>query len=228
MRIVILAGGEGTRMQPWTTFVPKCLLPISGKAVSRHIVEKLCQEGYKDIVLCINKQFQQQFQHEFRDVDIEFSVTDRPMGTAGEVYYALKNFPTTDDFMVVYADDLTVLNHKKMWKVHKTNNAFATIAVTKNVPLDVGIVKTEKDSIVNFKEKPLIKDLGLEDTYVWIGTAIFDTTLQSLFQPEKDIAKDILPSLITQGLKIGAFVSDSLWLDIGTLSHYKRALGVFE
>ena len=228
MRIVILAGGEGARMQPWTTFVPKCLLPVSGKAVSRYIVEKLCQEGYKDIILCINKQFQQQFQHEFRDVDIEFSVTDRPMGTAGEVYYALKKYPTDKEFMVVYADDLTALDHKKMWEGHTSNNAVATVAVTCNVPLDVGIVKTEKDSVVNFKEKPLIKDLGLEDAHVWIGTAIFDTTLQSLFKPGKDIAKDILPSLITHGLKVGAFISDSLWLDIGTLSHYKRALGVFE
>ena len=228
MRTIILAGGEGTRMKPWTQFIPKCLLPVNGKPVSRYIIEKLWQEGHKDIVLCINKQVQQQFQHEFRDMDIEFSITDRPMGTAGEVYYALKKFPTNDDFMVIYADDLTTLDHKKMWETHTHNNAIATVAVTKNVPLDVGIVKIERDYAVAFKEKPLIKDLGLADGYVWVGTAVFDSTIQSLFQPKKDIAKDILPSLITDGLKVGAFISDSLWLDIGTLSHYKRALGVFK
>ena len=227
MRIIILAGGKGERMEPWTQFIPKCLLPVNGKAVSRHITEKLWQEGYKEIVLCINKQFQQQFQHEFRDMDIGFSITDRPMGTAGEIYYALKKYPNDDDFMVIYADDLTALDHKKMWEAHTRNNAISTIAVTKNVPLDVGIVKTERGYVVDFKEKPLIKDLGLEDSYVWIGTAIFDPSLQSLFQPKKDIAKDILPSLIKDA-KVHAFISDSLWLDIGTLSHYKRALGVFE
>ena len=225
MQIIILAGGAGTRMDPWTQLIPKCLLPVNGKPVSRHIVKKLWQEGYKDIVLCINKQFQQQFQHEFRDVDIEFSITDRPMGTAGEVYYALKNYPTDKEFMVIYADDLTALDHKKMWEAHTRNNAVATIAVTKNVPLDVGIVKIERRHVVDFKEKPLIKDL-LEDSYVWVGTAIFDSTLQSLFQPKKDIARDIFPPLI-KDVKVHAFSSDSLWLDIGTLSHYRRALGVF-
>lgn len=228
MQIIILAGGRGTRMQPWTQIIPKCLLPVNGKPVSRHIIERLWQEGYKEIILCINKQFQQQFQHEFRDMGIEFSITESPKGTAGEVYYALKKYPANGSFMVIYADDLTVLDHKKMWEVHTRNNAVATIAVTNNVPLDVGIVQIERDQVVDFKEKPLIKDLGLEDSYVWIGTAIFDTTLQPLFRPEKDIAKDILPPLITHGLKVGTFISDSLWLDIGTLSHYKRALGVFE
>ena len=227
MRVIILAGGKGTRMEPWTQFIPKCLLPIGGKPVSRYIVENLWQEGYKDIVLCFNKQFQQYFQHEFRDMDIEFSITDRPKGTAGEVYHALKHYPTDNDFMVVYADDLTALDHKKMCEAHTRNNAVATIAVTKNVPLDVGIVKIERRHVVDFKEKPLIKDL-LEDSYVWVGTAIFDSTLQSLFQPKKDIAKDIFLALIMHGLKVGAFISDSLWLDIGTLSHYKRALGMFE
>jgi len=160
-------------------------------------------------------------------MDIKFSITDTPMGTAGEVYHALMNYPPDDSFMVVYADDLTALDHKKMWAAHTNNDAVATIAVTKNVPLDVGIVKTERGRAVAFKEKPLIKDLGLEDGYVWVGTAIFDTTSQSLFQPEKDIARDILPSLIAHGLKVGAYVSSSSWLDIGTLSHYKRALEVF-
>ena len=228
MRTIVLAGGEGARMQPWTQFVPKCLLPVNGKAVSRHIVDKLWEEGYKNIVLCINQEFQQHFRHEFRDVDIEFSVTDTPMGTAGEVFHALKHFPIGDDFMVVYADDLTVLDHNEMQEVHKTNNAAATIAVTKNVPLDVGIAKLEGGYVADFKEKPVIKDLGLKNSYVWVGTAIFDVSLQSFFQPGKDIARDIFPSLIARGLKICPFISNSLWLDIGTLSHYRRALGVFE
>ena len=228
MKVIVLAGGKGTRMDPWTQFIPKCLLSINGKPVSRHIVEKLWKGGNKNIVLCFNRQFRQHFRHEFRDMDIEFSITDRPMGTAGEVYHALKNFPTTDDFMVVYADDLTALDYNNMLGEHIVNNAIATIAVTNNVPIDVGIVKTERGHAVDFKEKPLIKDLGLEDSYVWIGTAIFNSSLQPLFQPGKDIAKGVLSSLITDGSKVGVFVSDSLWLDIGTLSHYKRALGVFE
>lgn len=228
MRTIILAGGEGTRMQPWTRFVPKCLLPVNGKAVSRYIVEKLWEEGYKDIVLCINRRFRQHFRHEFRDMDIKLSVTNIPMGTAAEVSQALEYFPITDDFMVVYADDLTALRHTEMEKVHKTTHAAATIAVTQNVPLDVGIVKSEGGHVLDFKEKPLISDLGLKNSYVWVGTAIFDKSLQSRFQQGKDIAKDILPSLIRDGLKVSAFVSNSLWLDIGTLSHYKRALGEFE
>jgi len=68
MKIYILAGGEGSRMQPWTSIFPKCLLPVGGKPVSRIIVERLIDEGFTEIILCINRIFEREFKHEYRDI----------------------------------------------------------------------------------------------------------------------------------------------------------------
>jgi len=231
MKVLVLAGGEGSRMQPWTSIIPKCLLPVGGRPVSRIIVERLIDEGFTEIILCINRMFEREFKHEYRDIeDIKFSITDTPQGTAGEVYYGLQNFPLRDEedtFCVVYADDLTEIDYVSMLTRHYEEENDITIAVTPNVPLDVGVVEIEDGNIIGFKEKPLISELKM-NTYVWTGVVYFKSTLTSLFSPGKDIAKDIFPEALNKKLKIEAFISDNPWWDIGQLSHYRRVKEVFK
>ena len=229
MKIYILAGGEGTRMQPWTQLVPKCLLPVGGIPVSRIIIDRLLDKGFNDIVLCINKPFEKEFRHEFRDIeDIKFSITEAPVGTAGEVYNALKNYPSdASGFGVIYSDDLTEIDYKLMMAEHYESEKPATIAVTANLPLDIGIVNIEDNEIIDFKEKPLISDLK-PDTYVWTGVAFFKPDIKTFFAPQKDIAKNIFKEMLTEGLKIGFFMSYNPWWDIGQLQHYKKVKEIFE
>lgn len=228
IRFFVLAGGEGSRMQPWTQLIPKCLLPVGGTPVSRLITDRLLNQGFEDIVLCINKRFEKEFQHEFRDVDIKFSTTDSPQGTAGEVYYGLKNYPpNASGFGVVYSDDITEIDYKLMLKEHYESENHATIAVTANLPLDIGVVNIEDNKVVDFKEKPFISDLK-SDTYVWTGVAFFKLTVHPFFVPSRDIAKDIFPKMFKNEWKIGAFISHEPWWDIGQLQHYKSAREVFE
>jgi len=231
MKVLVLAGGEGSRMQPWTSIIPKCLLPVGGQPVSRIIVERLIDEGFTEIILCINRIFEREFKHEYRDIeDIKFSITDTPQGTAGEVYYGLQNYPLNnkeENFGVIYADDLTEIDYVSMLTQHHEEENDITIAVTSNVPLDVGVVEIEGGNIIGFKEKPLISELKM-NTYVWTGVAYFKSALTPLFSPGKDIAKDIFPEALNKNLKIGTFISDKPWWDIGQLSHYRRVKEVFK
>jgi len=167
MKVFILAGGYGTRLFPFTELIPKCLLPIKGKPVVRYIIENLISQGFKDIVLCINKKFSELFLHEFRDLDIEFSISEKPLGTAGEIFIAKKFID--DKFMVIYGDDLTFLDYSKLLEFHNVHkDAIASIVATSNVPLEFGVIIEEDDKVKIFKEKP---NLGL---LIWTGTAIFE------------------------------------------------------
>lgn len=231
MKAYVLAGGEGTRMQPWTNIIPKCLLPVNGIPVSRIIVERLIDEGISEVILCINKIFEREFRHEFRDCgDIKFSITDNPQGTAGEVHYGLQNYPPRDEeetFCVIYADDLTEIDYSSLLVQHYEDENDITIAVTSNVPLDVGIVEIEDKDVTEFKEKPQISNLKT-NSYVWTGVAYFKSALIPFFSPGRDIAKDIFTEVLEKKLKIGVFISNKPWWDIGQLSHYKTVKEEFE
>ncbi|MHC1635498.1 MAG: nucleotidyltransferase family protein [Candidatus Methanospirareceae archaeon] len=221
MKVLVLAGGEGTRLAPYTTYIPKPLFPIGGKPVSRIIIERLIEFGLENIVLCINKRFEKQFRHEFRDLKLHFSVTPSPQGTAGEVY-AARDLIDTANFMVVYSDDLTEIDYKAFIEFHKLKQADATLCVTRNVPLEVGVVDIDEEGrVLAFREKPSM------NIPVWTGTAIFRREALKYFGEGLDIAKNVFPRMLEDGKRVYAYEIEALWLDIGSISHYKRALEVF-
>ncbi len=221
MKVFILTGGEGSRLAPFTSILPKALFPIGGFPVSRIMVERLISFGLKDIVLCLNQQYEELFRHEFRDLDIQYSVSPSPQGSAGEVYYARQFID--DDFLVVYSDDLTAIDYDAFIKFHDEHKSDATLCVTKEMPLDVGVVEiNEERELLAFREKPQI------NIPVWTGNAIFKRELITYFKPDEDIARDVFPILYGYEKKLYCYETDSLWLDIGTISHYRRAKETFE
>jgi len=226
MRAYLLAGGHATRLQPYSDVIPKCLLPVGGEPISRIIVRRLIDEGFEDVVLCVNERFEAEFRHEFRDLDVKFSVTPEPMGTAGEVHAALQKYPADDAFLIVYGDDLTRISYKRLAEHHDKSGADATIAVTTNVPLEVGVVRLKNGYVRSFVEKPSIREI-CPTAYVWIGTAVFEPSTIELFAPHRDIAKDIFPEMMRRGMKIAAYVTEELWVDCGNIFHYKRAKEIF-
>src|ERR1700690_1052023 len=90
-RLLILAGGKGERLFPFSSVIPKCLIPVAGKPCVRWIVEDALQQGFDDIVLCINKKDEANFKHEFRDLDVIFSVNCEATGTVDELLGAKGN-----------------------------------------------------------------------------------------------------------------------------------------
>jgi mannose-1-phosphate guanylyltransferase/phosphomannomutase len=221
MKAFIIAAGEGTRLWPLTTILPKALLPVGNKPISRYIVERLARQGFKDIVFCINKNFEGMFKDYFEDgnrfgVKIEYSVSDSPLGTAGEVLNARSQID--GPFLVYYGDELTNIDLKAMVEAHMENRPMVTLAVVRGIPIEVGVIELDdKGMVKSFLEKPPL------DKPSWAGIAVMESRILDFIEQGDDFAKDVFPRLLKNGEKLMAYVSDARWLDIGTLTHWKLA-----
>ena len=218
MMVFILAGGYGTRFHPYSELIPKCLVPIQGTPISRLLVLRLLAQGFKvtDIVVCINKWAEPLFRHEFRDLPVFFNVTEQPLGTAGELLSAK---PLVDGtFILQYGDDLTRIDYKGLVDFHKAKEADVTLAVTKKVPLEVGVVEvTWGEKITAFREKPFL------GRHAWAAVSVFEPIVLEYCGIGKDLAKDVIPKMLEDKRRVYAYEIDSVWLDVGSIGHYRLA-----
>jgi len=222
MKAIILAAGEGTRMQPWTTILSKGLLPVRGVPVTRIIAERLLDAGITDIYLSITKNFLRHYMHEFRDLpEVRLSVSERALGTVGNTVSVLRDYLITDEFLLYYGDELTNININELLIFHALKeDSAATLALVSGMPLDIGIVELENERITKVKEKPPFPLL------TWTGIAVISKKLNELLLNKNfyDFSYDVFPWLIENNYKLyGKVFRDAIWLDIGTLSHYRRA-----
>jgi len=217
MKVVIPAGGEGSRLFPYTNVIPKALLPIDGKPVIWWIVQRLKSQGFEDIIICVNQEYTKNFAHELRDYPSKILIiqNNAPLGSAGEILGAKKEI--TDTFLLHYSDELTPINLVELVGFHNVRKGIGTLGVIENVPLDVGIVDIEKNRIKNLIEKPMLNRTA------WAGIAVFEPEIFNYIKLGNDFARDIFPKIINDKKRFYAYRSNVLWLDVGSLSHYKRA-----
>ena len=218
IRFVILAGGKGERLFPFSSVIPKCLIPVAGKPCVRWIVEDALSQGFNDIVLCINKKDESNFRYEFRDLDIKFSVNSESTGTVDELLCAQGNGLITGTFILRYGDDLTEASFNDMVSFHKTKKAVATLPYTMELKLPVGIlIIGENGAVQGFIEKPKLEKPS------WIGVAVFEFKVMKYFEPGKDIASHGIPRLLKAKERVYAFATQNNWYDVGNLEHWRRA-----
>ncbi len=121
MKAVILAGGLGTRLQPYTTFLPKPMLPLGEKPILEHLIEWTQKNGIKSVVLCVSylrKTIEDYFEDGKRfGVDIEYAVSNKPLATAGQLKTAEEFID--DTFVCMYGDSIFDFNLRNMIKQHK-------------------------------------------------------------------------------------------------------------
>lgn len=242
MKAIVLCAGGGSRLYPFSDLIPKSMMPVGGKPVLRWIIERLRLYAFKKIVLCVNKKDCAVFQDYFGDgsrfnVEIEYSVSDNPLGTVGEVLNA-KNLlidegDLTADFLLYYGDTLTQIELDRLYTTHeraRQRDGLVTLALVKNIPLDFGIVEgkafrwTKGLKITRFLEKPPL------EKNVWAGVAIIDPQVFSLAKAKtgEDFGADLFPRLLINNLKIYGMQSNADWMDVGTISHYRRACKLAE
>ena len=225
MRAFILAGGEGTRLKPYTYSMPKPMLPVGGKPILQYVVENLKRAGITDLVVTCGYKHEQIMSY-FGDgkkfgVRIEYSVEKERMNTAGSIL-AYKG-KVKETFVVVMGDHLTNLDLADMLKSHKKSGAMATMALYKSkMPLEYGVAKVEGGSIVGFVEKPLLEHLYNTAIYVF-EPAIFD-----YIREKEDFGKDVIPRILSERKKINAYVFEDVWFDIGRVSDYERLDELFK
>jgi mannose-1-phosphate guanylyltransferase / phosphomannomutase len=227
MKAVVMAGGEGTRLRPLTSNQPKPMVPIVGKPCMEHIVDLLRGYGIEDVIVTVAF-LPQAIRSYFGDgeslgVNIEYSVEESPLGTAGSVRLASGRLDET--FFVISGDALTDVNLQKIVAFHRKQGAAVTIGL-KSVenPLEFGIVVTDDDGrIERFLEKPSWGQV-FSDT---INTGIY------VLEPEVlrhvptdrpyDFSKELFPLLLEMGRPLYGYVFDEYWQDIGNLEQFRQA-----
>jgi mannose-1-phosphate guanylyltransferase / phosphomannomutase len=227
MKAVILAGGEGTRLRPLTSNQPKPMMPIANVPMMEHIVRLLARHGFDDIVVTVAF-LANHIRNYFGDgsdfgVRMRYASEESPLGTAGSVRNAMDELDET--FLVISGDVLTDVDLSAFVKAHRSEHAFASIALKRvENPVEFGIVITRDDgTIERFLEKPTWGQV-FSDT---INTGIY------VLEPEVfdyipdgevvDFSGDVFPAVLADGGKLYGHVLDGYWEDVGTLEAYRTA-----
>lgn len=222
-----MAGGEGTRLRPLTSNLPKPMVPIFNRPIMEYIVELVRQSNINDVVVTL--QFMPQaIKNYFGDgsdlsVNMSYSTEQTPLGTAGSVKNAQHHLNNT--FVVISGDALTDIDLRMVVEYHRRKKAMATI-VLKRVenPLEFGVVITEPDGKVSrFLEKPGWGDV-FSDT---INTGIYvlePEVFQYIAKDQPvDFSKDVFPKLLEQGERVYGYIADGYWCDVGNYEQYVQA-----
>jgi dTDP-glucose pyrophosphorylase len=211
--MVVMAGGMGTRLRPYTANCPKPLLPVAGKPILEHIVERSKLEGFSRFVLAIRylgSMIEDFFGNGERwNVQIEYLREQEPLGTAGALSM-LEPTPSMP-FVVTNGDVLTDIHYGEMLDFHVRHTAVATMAVRQHEwQHPFGVVQTRGVDIVGFEEKPVAR------THINAGVYVLDPlALGYLSADESCDMPTLFERLQTQSMRTVAYPMHEPWLDVG-------------
>ena len=219
--VVIMAGGKGTRLKPYTEILPKPLLPINKKPAIRHILEKFDNHGSTKFFITVNykagvlKSYFHETQGSFK---IEIINEDRPLGTAGSLYY-LKN-KIKDHFFLTNCDTIVNTNYFNILNFHLKNKNDITIVVAKKIfNLPYGVCNVEKNNF-QFVEKPKLK------FKVNVGLYLLNKNILNLIKKKRYLDfNTLLTNSLKMKKKVGYYeIKDRNWIDVGQMDKYKNSL----
>ncbi|MBM3349481.1 MAG: CBS domain-containing protein [Betaproteobacteria bacterium] len=219
--IVIMVGGLGTRLRPQTEKYPKPLLPVAGKPILEHIIERAKAQGFSHFVLAVNylgHMIEDYFGNGDRwQVRIDYLREDIPLGTAGAL--SLLRPPPETMFAVSNGDVLTDIRYSEILDFHAYYDATATMAVRRHEwQHPFGVVKTNGVDIVGLNEKPVSR------TYVNAGIYVLNPSALDLLAPDEPCDMPALfARLRKQGKRTVAYAMYEQWVDIGRPEDLDRA-----
>ncbi len=225
MKAFILAGGEGTRLRPYTYNKPKPMLTIGGKPILQYVVENIKRAGINDFIITSRYKHDQIIEY-FGDgsefgVTIEHAVETEKLDTAGSILPHKSKI--NDTFIVAMGDHITNISIEEMVDSHKRNNTMATIALLKKqIPVQFGLAEVSEGVVKGFQEKPLLEHLYNVAIYC------FEPEVFDYIDGKNDFAKDVFPKLMGNGVDINPFIFDDVWHDIGNINEYERLDREFE
>jgi len=227
VKAVVMAGGEGSRLRPLTSGVPKPLVPVVGKPVMEHILRLLRKHGITDVVVTL-QYLGSAIRDYFGDgsdfgVDITYVVEDAPLGTAGSVKNAQEYL--TEPFIVISGDALTDIDLGAVMQYHREKGASATIVLTSVAnPLEFGVVITNPDgTIKRFLEKPSWGEVFSDQ--VNTGIYVIEPEVLDLLSPGAvvDWSGDVFPKMLTNAMPLYGYPAPGYWCDIGNIQTYYQA-----
>ncbi len=220
-KVVIMAGGLGTRLRPLTDDTPKPLLKVGDMPILEKIILDFAKNGFKNIILSVN--YKSHMIEEYFGRGAKFGVTieyiheDKRMGTAGAL--GLIKEKLTEPFFVMNGDLLTSVNFKQMLKSHNSHHTIATMGVREyDFQIPYGVIDVENNKIVDIEEKPLHKFFVNGGIYILDPDALKFLPQDSYFD-----MTDLFKILIEKNNKMIPFPIREYWMDIGNMGDFKRA-----
>jgi NDP-mannose synthase len=225
-RAIVLAGGRGTRLAPYTTVLPKPLMPVGDMPILEILLRQLHRAGIRRVTLAVGH-LAALLEAYFGDggslgVSLDYSYEDEPAGTAGPL--ALVG-GLDETFLVMNGDLLTTIDFDELLRTHRAGGAAATVGLfEKQVPLDLGIVETDTEGrVTNYVEKPTL-------TYdVSVGIYAMEPAVLEHIEPGEHLdLPDLVLRLVAAGADVRAYRFSGTWFDIGRPDDYAAASEHFE
>jgi len=225
-KAVILAGGKGLKMLPFTYEMPKTMIPVNGRPVLEYIIENLRRYDIRDLIVSLGHQGAKIRQH-FGDgsrFGVKISYIDQAKAETGSAAPILqaKKLVGANPFLVYYGDVLAKIDLADMIDFHLSNNGLATIALTSvNKPADWGVVRLQGSRIYSFLEKPeKRKDLS---KVINAGIYIFEPEIFEYLKEAKRLEHDVFSRLVEKR-KLFGYLFAGQWFDVGNPEVYKQAV----
>jgi NDP-sugar pyrophosphorylase family protein len=225
MKAVILAGGLGTRLKPFTEVIPKPLLPIGEKSVLEIQIERLKKFGFEEIFLATN--YKSDYIEKFfgdgsqYGVKLKVSKEDKPLGTAGPLLLLQEQL--TEPFIVMNGDILSLIKFDELYNFALAQKSLLTISIKKEItPYAFGNIYFEGDNVTGIQEKP---DIVM---YILAGIYIMKPKIFKYFPINEYFGMDaLIKKLLAEGEPVTKYDLKEYWLDIGRLNDYDKAQEVY-
>jgi NDP-sugar pyrophosphorylase family protein len=226
MKAIVLAGGKGTRLLPYTTVLPKPLMPIGDMPILEIMLRQMKHAGVQEVILTVGH-LAELLRAFFKDgqqfgLKIDYSLEDKPLGTADPLSLISHLVET---FIVTNGDVLTTLNLADLVAYHQRSGAVATIAMqARQVKVDLGVLEFTQDyQLTGYREKPSF------DFHVSMGVYVFEPKVLK-FIPKNEYLDfpDLVLKLIDAGEKVIGYPFDGYWQDLGRADDYEQAIQEFE
>ena len=224
-RAVILAGGKGTRLRPYTLVLPKPLMPIGEFPILEVVIKQLVSVGFTHITLAVNHQAEI-IQAFFGDgkkwkVKIDYSLEDNPLGTMGPLKL-IKDLPY--NFLVMNGDVLTDLNYRDFYETHiKHGELFTVSSYDREQLVDFGVLETTNAYLVGLREKPRMR------FEVSMGVYMMSRKALDFIPADEEYGFDqLMQDLVAANQKVVVRKFNGYWLDIGRQDDYAQAIDEFD
>ena len=224
--VVVMAGGKGTRLEPFTNVLPKPLIPLGDKTVIESILDSFNASGFQDYYLSINykgnlmKAFFEELNPSY---SVRFVEETKPLGTAGSLSKLKGKIKST--FLVTNSDVIIRVNHKDLLEFHKENKCEITlVASTKDIVIPYGACEIDNDGFL----KKIIEKPSL-DYLINAGLYVLEPSVLE-FVPKNEFLHitDLIEEIKKQGKRVGVFpVDNDSWVDIGQWEEYRNAIKRF-
>ena len=227
MKAVILAGGKGTRLAPYTKILPKPLMPIGDMPILEVLLRQLKTAGIEEVILTVGH-LAELLRAFFDDgsrfgIKIHYSLEEQPLGTAGPLSLVADQLGET--FLVANGDVLTTLDLCELIAYHRRSGGIATIAShARQVRVDLGVLQIDDtDTLTGYTEKPVY------DFFVSMGIYVFEPRVLEYIPLNQPLDfPDLVLDMIEAGERVSSYRFNGYWQDLGREDDYEQAVLEFD